>query len=48
MQVHQFQKEASQEDLKFALLNGSQCLRKHMLDRGDILANGHENEVSLL
>ncbi|GLJ32920.1 hypothetical protein SUGI_0663100 [Cryptomeria japonica] len=43
-QVHHFQKEASEEDLKYALLHGSQGLRQHMLDRGKKLVSGHESE----
>ncbi|XP_059064934.1 uncharacterized protein LOC131032137 [Cryptomeria japonica] len=43
-QVHQFQKEASEEDLKYALLHGSQGLRQHLVDRGEILVSGHESE----
>ncbi|GLJ24200.1 hypothetical protein SUGI_0461480 [Cryptomeria japonica] len=42
--VHHFQKEASEEDLKYALLHGSQGLRQHMLDRGEKLVSGHESE----
>ncbi|GLJ55017.1 hypothetical protein SUGI_1181050 [Cryptomeria japonica] len=42
--VHHFQKESSEEDLKYALLHGSQGLRKHMLDRGEKLVSGHESE----
>ncbi|GLJ06506.1 hypothetical protein SUGI_0040550 [Cryptomeria japonica] len=43
-QVHQFQKEASEDDLKYSLLHGSQGLRQHLLDRGEILVSGHESE----
>ncbi|GLJ22492.1 hypothetical protein SUGI_0423530 [Cryptomeria japonica] len=42
--VHQFQKETLEEDLKYALLHGSQGLRQHMLDRGEKLVAGHESE----
>ncbi|GLJ07885.1 hypothetical protein SUGI_0076150 [Cryptomeria japonica] len=43
-QVHYFQKEASEDDLKYALLHGSQGLRQHMLDQGEKLVSGHESE----
>ncbi|XP_059077490.1 uncharacterized protein LOC131060934 [Cryptomeria japonica] len=43
-EVHQFQYEASEEDLKYALLHGSQGFRQHMIDRGDKLITGHEYE----
>ncbi|XP_057864343.2 subtilisin-like protease SBT3.18 [Cryptomeria japonica] len=43
-EVHQFQKEASEEDQKYALLHGSQGLCQHMLDRGKKLVSGHESE----
>ncbi|XP_059065165.1 uncharacterized protein LOC131056386 [Cryptomeria japonica] len=43
--VHQFQKEASEEDLKYALLHGSQGLRQHLVDRGEILVSGHESKI---
>ncbi|GLJ53235.1 hypothetical protein SUGI_1134590 [Cryptomeria japonica] len=43
-EVHQFQKEASEEDLKYALLHGSQGLRQHLVDQGEILVSGHESE----
>ncbi|XP_059067068.1 uncharacterized protein LOC131858100 [Cryptomeria japonica] len=42
--VHYFQKEASEDDLKYALLHGSQGLRQHMLDQGEKLVSGHESE----
>ncbi|GLJ20468.1 hypothetical protein SUGI_0372390 [Cryptomeria japonica] len=42
--VHQFQKEASEDDLKYALLHGSQGLQQHLVDRGEILVSGHESE----
>ncbi|XP_057845962.1 uncharacterized protein LOC131055519 isoform X1 [Cryptomeria japonica] len=45
--VHQFQKEASEEDLKYALLHGSQGLRQHLVDRGEILVSGHESEETI-
>ncbi|GLJ26662.1 hypothetical protein SUGI_0518640 [Cryptomeria japonica] len=44
IEVHQFQYEASEEDLKYALLHGSQGFRQHMIDRGDKLITGHEYE----
>ncbi|XP_059077944.1 uncharacterized protein LOC131876538 [Cryptomeria japonica] len=43
-QVHQFQKEASEDDLKYSLLHGSQGLGQHLVDRGEILVSGHEFE----
>ncbi|GLJ27431.1 hypothetical protein SUGI_0538570 [Cryptomeria japonica] len=43
-QVHQFQKKALEEDLKYALLHGSQGLRQHLVDQGEILVSGHESE----
>ncbi|KAH9295101.1 hypothetical protein KI387_038689, partial [Taxus chinensis] len=42
--VHQFRKEASDEDLKYALMHGSQGLRQHMIDRGEKLVIEHESE----
>ncbi|XP_057850658.2 uncharacterized protein LOC131066792 isoform X5 [Cryptomeria japonica] len=47
-QVHQFQKEASEDDLKYALLHGSQGLQQHLVDRGEILVSGHESEETIL
>ncbi|XP_057850654.2 uncharacterized protein LOC131066792 isoform X3 [Cryptomeria japonica] len=46
--VHQFQKEASEDDLKYALLHGSQGLQQHLVDRGEILVSGHESEETIL
>ncbi|GLJ19254.1 hypothetical protein SUGI_0346330 [Cryptomeria japonica] len=43
-QVHQFQKEASEEDLKYALLHGSQGLQQNLVDRGEILVSGLESK----
>ncbi|KAH9302665.1 hypothetical protein KI387_014248, partial [Taxus chinensis] len=43
-QVHHFRKEASDEDLKYALMHGSQGLRQHMIDRGEELVIEHEYE----
>ncbi|KAH9320483.1 hypothetical protein KI387_003266, partial [Taxus chinensis] len=42
--VHHFRKEASDEDLKYALMHGSQGLRQHMIDRGEKLVIEHESE----
>ncbi|KAH9292384.1 hypothetical protein KI387_042429, partial [Taxus chinensis] len=42
--VHQFRKEASDEDLKYALMHGSQGLQQHMIDRGEKLVIEHEAE----
>ncbi|XP_059075537.1 uncharacterized protein LOC131075415 [Cryptomeria japonica] len=42
--VHQFQKEASEEDLKYALLHGSQGLQQNLVDRGEILVSGLESK----
>ncbi|KAH9305895.1 hypothetical protein KI387_010299, partial [Taxus chinensis] len=43
-EVHHFRKEASDEDLKYALMHGSQGLRQHMIDRGEKLVIEHESE----
>jgi len=48
MWVHQFQKEASEEDLKYASLHGSQALRQHMINWGEKLIIGYGSKVSCL
>ena len=41
-------KEASEEDLKYALLHGSRDLKQHMLDRGEKLTIGHTSNICYL
>ncbi|GLJ20196.1 hypothetical protein SUGI_0366580 [Cryptomeria japonica] len=42
--VHQFQREASEEDLKYSLLHVSQGPQQNLIDQGEILVSGHEFE----